>query len=51
MCVCVYVCLNVWELIVFYVPSTLNPGPSHGSPLRYRCATQAPLYLNVILKG
>ena len=20
----------------------LNPGPSHGSPLRYRCATQAP---------
>ena len=21
----------------------LNPGPSHGSPLRYRCATQAPL--------
>ena len=21
----------------------LNPGPSHGSPLRYRCATRAPL--------
>ena len=20
----------------------LNPGPSHGSPLRYRCVTQAP---------
>ena len=23
----------------------LNPRPSHGSPLRYRCATQAPLYI------
>ena len=22
----------------------LNPGPSHGSPLRYRCATQAPSF-------
>ena len=21
----------------------LNPGPSHGSPFRYRCATKAPL--------
>ena len=33
----------------------LNPGPSHGSPLRYRCATQAPLvralYKAVILLG
>ena len=25
-----------------------NPGPSRGSPLRYRCATQAPLIRNEI---
>ena len=34
-------------LFVFNVPSTvrsreLNPGPSRGSPLPYRCTTQAP---------
>ena len=29
----------------------LNPGPSHGSPLRYRCATQAPCQQCILRKG
>ena len=48
---------SLFCLFVFYVPSTarsfrdgtpiyweLNPGPSRGSSLLYRCATPAPFY-------